>query len=87
LVLEKLGDPAGLDRPASFCLPRLGRLVEEVAHHLPANDGVPGEQPLDDRVARLAGHHDSGCYSDIIDPTNPTQIPSFRPGTGTWAYE
>jgi hypothetical protein len=45
---EQLGSPPFLERALPLPLPRLPRLVEQVAHDLPANRGVALEQPVDD---------------------------------------
>ena len=48
-AVEQRRDPAFLDRAPPLLLPDRGRLVEQVAHHLPADRRVALEQPVDDR--------------------------------------
>src|SRR5262249_29992549 len=50
LSTDHVCHPAVLDGAAPFFLPYASGLVEEIAHDLPANDGVSLEQPLDDRI-------------------------------------
>jgi hypothetical protein len=50
LALEHPGYPSACDHQPAFALPRRGRLVEQVAPNLPADDRVAGEKPVDDRV-------------------------------------
>jgi hypothetical protein len=54
---EHRGDPALVDDPPPLGLPELGRLVEQIAVHLPADHGIALEQPLDHRVG---GGHGAG---------------------------
>jgi len=50
LVCKKVGDPARFDHACPLGRPGLGGLVEQVAHRLPADDGVTREEPLDGGV-------------------------------------
>ena len=54
---EQLRDPAVLERALPFLLPDRGRLVEQVAHHLPADRRVALEQPVDDRRVLVRNRH------------------------------
>jgi hypothetical protein len=47
---KQLGDPPALERPLLLGLPDIDRLIQQVAHHLPADDRVAGEQPGDHRI-------------------------------------
>jgi len=40
---------------------------------------------IQDRVLSMSFYSQGSRFLDITDPTNPTQIAYFRPGTGTWA--
>ncbi len=58
---EELSHPAALDHSSSFLLPCLGRLVEQVAHHLPEDRRVAFEQPVDHRL--FARHLNRARYA------------------------
>jgi hypothetical protein len=40
---------------------------------------------IEDRILSMSFYSQGSRFLDISDPTNPTQIAYFRPGTGTWA--
>jgi hypothetical protein len=40
---------------------------------------------IQDRILSMSFYSQGSRFLDITDPTNPTQIAYFRPGTGTWA--
>ena len=70
LVCEELGRPARLGGAPALGLPDLDRLVEQVAHDLPANRRVTLEKPLDDRVGarrrRFSPHASTGRLPGIV---------------------
>jgi hypothetical protein len=40
---------------------------------------------IKDRILSMSFYSQGSRFLDITDPTNPTEIAYFRPGTGTWA--
>lgn len=40
---------------------------------------------IEDRILSMSFYSQGSRFLDITDPTNPTEIAYFRPGTGTWA--
>ena len=50
MAAKELGHPARFYGPAPLGLPDLGRLVEKVAHHLPADNRIAGQEPVHNRV-------------------------------------
>jgi hypothetical protein len=58
-TLEHPGHPAVLDGSSSLPLPDRGWLVEQIAHDLPADDGIAIQQPLDHGVIVRHGGDDN----------------------------
>jgi hypothetical protein len=40
---------------------------------------------IEDRILSMSFYSQGSRFLDITDPTNPTEVAYFRPGTGTWA--